>query len=610
MNKVSFALLIHSHQPVGNFDHVMEEAYRKSYGPFLQALVRHPRIRLSLHFSGILLEWIGKEHPEYFHQLRGLVTRGQVELVGGGYYEPILAVIPDADKHAQIRKLADYLHRHFGSNVRGAWVAERIWEPTLPRPLVEAGVDYVVLDDTHFLAAGLEPDQLRGSYISEEDGFAIRLVPSLKALRYTIPFREPAQTLEILREGVGRPDALFAMGDDGEKFGVWPGTYDYVFKNGWMERFFDAIEGSESWLETTTVSDYLRTHPPLGRIYLPTASYAEMMEWSLPAKASADFKSCLEESEHIPNGGRFQRFLRGGMWRNFLSKYPESNQMQKQVLRLSHHLQQAYAPAEMATEKADLICAARAHLMAAQCNDAYWHGIFGGLYAPHLRSASLRHLIEAESLVDQVESRDADAKPRIESTDFDADGHEEILVHQGVGGMIVRPADGGTVSSLRFKPAKVELINSLMRRPEAYHAMVRKQVSSQASPREGPASIHDLTLSKEAHLDALLRYDRYARHGFRTYLFPGTKSWQDYDYLHLDENIDLAGGDWKTFPIRSGAAAVELRRTVQVQTHECEMLVDAVKTLTSTVEGSTWRVDCRSSFSTDRSCSADLADGP
>jgi alpha-amylase len=174
--------------------------------------------------------------------------------------------------------------------------------------------------------------------------------------------------------------------------------------------------------------------------------------------------------------------------------------------------------------------------------------------------------------------------------------------------MIVKPADGGTVSSLRFKPKHVELINSLMRRPEAYHALVRKQVTSaHAAPHEGPASIHDLVLSKESHLDALLRYDRYARHGFRTYLFPGTKSWQDFDYLRLEENADLAGGAWKAARPRS--AKVELRNATEFRGNGCVMRIDAAKTFTSKVSGSTWRIECNSSFSTDHSCPVDLAAG-
>jgi hypothetical protein len=609
LNKVSFALLIHSHQPVGNFDQVIEAAYQKAYAPFLRALLFHPRIRVSLHYSGILLEWLEKHHVEFFQQLRELSERGQIELVGGGYYEPILPAIPDADKLAQLRKMAEYLRRHFGAAPCGAWVAERVWEPGLARPLAEAGVEYVVLDDTHFLAAGLDLSQLRGSYITEEVGAPLRLVPSLKALRYTIPFQEPEATLRILREGLDHGNPLFAMGDDCEKFGVWPGTHDHVYTNGWLERFLKAVEDAGEWLETTTVCDYLAAHAPLGSIYLPTASYAEMMEWALPAAASTEFKRCLEESEWMAAGERFRRFLRGGLWRNFLSKYPEANQVHKFMLAVSLRCQEASQAQASAPPASSPLAEAQDHLLAAQCNDAYWHGVFGGLYAPHLRSALLRHLIQAETLLDKVEGVAQRPALRVRTTDADVDGQEEILLEHPAFGMLVRPADGGTVSSLRFKAAQAELVNSLMRRPEAYHALVRQRVASKEAPREGPASIHDLVLSKESNLDALLRYDRYARHSFRTYVFPAGKEWQDFEHLRLEENSELARGLWTLAQPPGPDGALVLKNEVSLWVSNCELHVEARKALTTKVRGGAWQLECRSSLSAGQPCPAAVALG-
>jgi alpha-amylase len=399
------------------------------------------------------------------------------------------------------------------------------------------------------------------------------------------------------------------MGDDCEKFGVWPGTYDHVYKNGWLERFFKALEGSQDWLETTTVADYLRTHAAVGRIYLPTASYAEMMEWSLPPAASADFKACMEESEHIPNGARFQRFLRGGLWRNFLTRYPESNHIQKQMLIVSQRLHKLESTVERGTESAALLADAHTHLLSAQCNDPYWHGVFGGLYAPHLRSALLRNLIQAEFQLDQVEGRDATSPAEIVTADFDQDGQQEILIRQSISGMTVHPADGATVSSLRFQPSNAELVNSLMRRPEAYHELVRKQAASPHAPSEGPASIHDQVLSKEANLDSLLRYDRYARHAFRSYVFPSSKTWKDFEFLRLDENETLARGAWNSTPLKSPGAAFEFRNSADVHSDGCVMQLDAVKTLTSKVSDSAWQIECRSSLNTDHSCPSGMALG-
>jgi len=611
LSKVYFALAIHSHQPVGNFDHVIEEAYQKSYRPFLEALIEHPRIRFCLHTSGILLEWIEKRHPEFFELLGAMVKRGQVELVGGGYYEPILLSIPEPDRMAQIRRMADYLNQHFGARPKGAWVTERVWEQSLVGSLAEAGVEYVILDDTHFLAAGLDPSELRGTFMTEEGGVPLRLVPSLKSLRYTIPFSEPEETLRILRSGqVGTelPDSLFAMGDDCEKFGVWPGTYDHVYKNGWLERFLTQIEAAADWLETTTLSDYLAQHAPLGRIYLPTASYEEMMEWALPAAASREFRTTQEEVARMPYAERIRRFLRGGTWPNFFAKYAESNQLHKLMLEVSRRWQAANHRVEPRTDEARVLAEAQTHLLAAQCNDAYWHGVFGGLYAPHLRSALLRSLIQAEVWLDQLEPT-AKTHP-VRTTDFDADGQPEVLVEHPTFAMVVRPADGGTVSSLRFKPAGIDLINSLMRRQEAYHDQLLRQVSSaEKAPREGPSSIHDQVLSKESNLSALLRYDRYARNIFRTYLFPAAKQCEDYDYLRLDEATDLASVAWTLSAKGNEPAPLALERQARLHTDGQSVPLSAAKTIQARAEGEVLRLDCRSALSTDQPIAAPLALG-
>jgi alpha-amylase len=606
LRKVSFALVIHSHQPVGNFDHVFEEAYQKAYAPFVRTLLLHSRIRVCLHYSGILLEWLDQHHPEFFQLLRQLIRRAQVELIGGGYYEPILPAVPDTDKVIQLRKLDAYLRDHFGMKPRGAWIAERVWEPGLAQPLAEAGVEYTILDDTHFLAAGLEPFELRGTYITEEGGMPLRLVPSLKALRYAIPFREPEETLRILSEGKGQPGALLAMGDDCEKFGVWPGTYEHCYQNGWLERFFKALEEAHGWLETTTLSDFLAAHPPLGRIYLPTASYAEMMEWALPLRASNEFKACLEETERTPGGERIRRFLRGGMWRNFLSKYPEANQLHKLMLEVSrrwHAVSQATSAGERPT---DLLHQAQTHLLASQCNDAYWHGVFGGLYAPHLRSALLRHLIQAESLLDKLGGTEKNPVVRVTTKDFDVDGQEEVLVHHPAFGMVLRPADGGTISSLRFKPADVELINSLMRRPEPYHETVRRHVASHQAPKGRLASIHDRILSKEANLDALLRYDRYFRHSFRTYIFPVAKTWQDFEALLLEENEAAASGPW-SFVAKDNPTAFEFRRETLFRSNGSDLRLMALKEMTLKVARGACQLECRHSLSRARAGGEPLA---
>src|SRR5437867_1297182 len=90
MPSISLFLVIHDHQPVGNFDGVFRQAYEDAYDPFLAFLERHPRLRIALHTSGPLLQWIGLHARDYLGRLRQLVERGQVELWGGGFFEPVL----------------------------------------------------------------------------------------------------------------------------------------------------------------------------------------------------------------------------------------------------------------------------------------------------------------------------------------------------------------------------------------------------------------------------------------------------------------------------------------------------------------------------------------
>lgn len=594
---------------MGNFDHVIEDTYSKCYLPFLGVLADHPKIRLSLHYSGVLLEWINAHHPEYLSKLRHLAERRQVEIVGGGYYEPILTGIPDRDKAAQLYKLRAFIRNHFGAAPRGAWLAERVWEPALARPLAEAGAEYIVLDDTHFLAAGLQSGDLRGYYMTDDAGFPLRLVPGLKTLRYAIPFRDPSETIHMLRQGLSAsgggaaPAPLFASGDDCEKFGGWPGTFKHCYEDRWLERFFQALEGASDWLSMTTLSEYLEAQPPLGRIYLPTASYEEMMMWALPLEAAREFEACLAESSCLPGAERFHRFLRGGIWRNFLAKYPESNQTHKLMIDVSDRIDAVRASSPGPELKA-VLAEAETHLYASQCNDAYWHGIFGGLYTPHLRAGILRHLIQAESLLDRVEGAREDGALCARRCDFDCDGYDEVLAAHPMFGLVLRPADGGTVSSLRFKPADIELINSLARRPEVYHSELQRAAAAGPSGEGQPASIHELVRSKEPNLASYLRYDRYRRHVFRTFAFPASKRWWDYDSLSLGESAELAGGLWTldASSLHAGGAdsseglRLGLTARAALEAEGVTSNIEATKSISTEASGSAWQLQCRSRF--------------
>jgi 4-alpha-glucanotransferase len=554
--KFQFVLLMHAHQPVGNFDDVIERAYQESYLPFIDVLSRHPSIRLGLHFTGSLLDFLERSHPEYFERLRVLVKSGQIEMVGGGYYEPILIAIPPEDRHEQIIRLADYVEKHFGDRPRGAWLAERVWEPQLPSSLAPSGVGYTLVDDNHFLGAGFELSQLYGHYLAEDQGHTVKVLPGLKALRYLIPFRAPSETIEFLRgSAVANPHGYAAMGDDLEKFGVWPGTYKLCYQDNWLENFFSAIEQSADWLETSTPGAAVASHAALGRADLPTASYTEMMEWSLPTPARNRYHSLIAE---FASRGDALPFLRGGIWRNFFSKYLESNLLHKKMLHVSHKVRALDASRRREQSFFEARERAKTLVLRAQCNDPYWHGVFGGLYSPHLRTALWRSLVEAESIADGFGNR---ARQYEDSTavDFNGDGHQEIYFTSERYAAILNPADGATICAIDCRQSNTALINSLARRRESYHANIK---NLHANKSQGAASIHEQTRTKEEGLDRWLQYDRWPRNCFRVLLFERNKTYEDAGNVKLDEDAALAGGPYGTLQMSATTATFVSEKSV------------------------------------------------
>jgi 4-alpha-glucanotransferase len=550
VRKFELVLLIHAHQPVGNFDDVLERAYKDSYLPFIEVLAHHPAIRMGLHYSGPLLEWIERAHPEYFDRLRALVSSGQVEMVGGGFYEPILVTIPPEDRLEQIARLAAYAEKHFKSRPRGAWLAERVWEPQLPSCLAPAGVEYTLVDDNHFLGAGFELEQLFGYYTSEDLGHSVKVLPGLKSLRYLIPFRDVRETTDFLRDAASRhPGGFASMGDDLEKFGVWPETNKLCYGEGWLDRFFSALENSADWLATSTPSDAVASHAPLGRADLPTASYTEMMEWSLPTPARERYHGLLDQ---FSSRADVMPFLRGGIWRSFFTKYPEANLLHKKMLHVSQKIRRLSRSRRFDRAFKKARREATTLLLRGQCNDPYWHGVFGGLYSPHLRTAVWRSLEQAETIADGLAHH---KRPftHTATLDFNADGRDEIYFTSDRYAALVTPEDGGTIAALDFRPPNVTLINSLQRRPETYHAKLRNLSAHRA---HGAQSIHEQTRAKEEGLERWLNYDRWPRHSFRLLLFGQAKSHEEYVAVRLEEDAGLAGGRYGVSGSTSASVAL------------------------------------------------------
>ena len=501
MPGVRLILALHNHQPVGNFGGVFEAAYRDSYLPFLDVLESYPEIPFALHTSGPLLEWLVAHRPEYVGRVRAMASRGQIEILGGGFYEPILTMIPHRDRVGQIRGYAEHLRELFSTPIRGMWTPERVWEQHLVAAIAEAGMEYTILDDFHFRRAGVGGDDLLGYYLTEDEGKLLKIFPGSERLRYLVPFHEPHDTYIYLRElAARRPGCTVVYADDGEKFGSWPDTFGPVYTDGWLRRFCDMIAANRDWLTATTFAATVDATVPMGKVYLPDASYREMTEWALPPSTLADYERVVAETRDHDVARRLRPFVgAGGYWRNFKAKYAETDEMYARMLGISARL------AASGSADAAGLAEARDQLYRGQCNCAYWHGSFGGLYLPHLRSAIYSHLIRAENALDAAEGK-ASPRASIEAGDYNHDARREVRLENDRLVAFFRPAMGGHLYELDHRRTATNVLATLDRRPEAYHAAVAEAASGGST-----RGAHGPIILKGEGLGRRLVYDRYPR---------------------------------------------------------------------------------------------------
>ncbi|WP_456435384.1 alpha-amylase/4-alpha-glucanotransferase domain-containing protein [Thermovibrio ammonificans] len=465
MGKLLFG--VHNHQPVDNFREVVDSAVERAYRPFIEAAAKVERFKFALHFSGWLFEQVKLRHRELFELIRKLVERGQVELVTGGFYEPVLASIPGDYRKAQVEKMNAFLKENFGVEPKGLWLTERVWDDSIVKDLTELGVEWTAVDDYHFIAAGFEREELHGYYLTESEGRVLKLFPIDKRLRYLVPFKPVDEVSGYLKGAKG----LRTLFDDGEKFGVWPGTYSWVYEKGWLRSFLELVEAGE--VETLHFSQAAEEKAS-GIAYLPSVSYYEMGEWSLPAERFKELQEAKELLEREMGPGTPEKLLRGGIWKSFFVKYPESNYMHKRMLKLCS----LGVKSGRFTE----------NLLKSQCNDVFWHGVFGGIYLPVLRDNFWRYTVEATK-----EAAEAGRLklPLIE--DFNLDGLEEALIRGeellvGVGSL------AGAVVELSLLNLPFNLQAVVSRHTEGYHIYSRQRKKE----NEGISTIHELEATFKA----------------------------------------------------------------------------------------------------------------
>jgi len=560
---------IHMHQPIDNFDWVIEKGVTECYGPFFEVMSKYPEFKFAVHCSGWLMEEIKKKHPKVYKNIKTLANKGSIEFFSAGYYEPILSVIPSEDRVAQVEMLNNSIKKDIKQTPEGLWLTERVWESALIPDLAKAGIKYTVMDDYHFQCAGFDEDILDGYFMSEEGGSQMGLFPINKKLRYAIPFLNVSTAIETIKSFTREKNSAAIIFDDAEKFGMWPGTYEWVYEKGWLESFVKAVLADDA-IETMHYRTYYENEKTRGIAYLPNVSYYEMGEWSLKDKDALKLEALKEEMGNERYEREGVKFLKGGIWKNFLVKYEESNRIHKRTLELSK------AKTEVNKKKFDLA------LHKAQANDSLWHGVFGGLYLPNLRDNVYTYIIEAENI--------RYGKKIVLVHDMnELDGHEKVKAVTPLYIFRFDSAHGGQLVEFDSRKHSFNWQNTLTRRKEAYHEHILnpKDASEQKPVTDGIDTIHHAAVIVSDELKNSLIYDWHLKNSFVDHISDTNFNCDNFRYADFREFGDFTN---QAFEVQSTKSTIEFSRDGGIYT-EYKNPTTLSKTYTPNTNGFDFTLD-------------------
>lgn len=391
MKKLTLALGIFCHMPVGSDSDELNSLYHACLRPLIASLKKNPDIKISLRLSGIFLDWVLKRHPGIMARLRGHCQEGRIEMLGGGYYDPILPMIPKSDRLGQIHKLNDALRERTGLSPDGFWPAAQVWDPCLIHAVHQSKMKYALLDYAHFLRAGFNQTDLCGYFVTEEMGESIYLIPTHNVIRGQTDFSSLASIRPLAQNASNAEMTHLSLMVHPHQNSDQAGEQArHTYLTEWKS-LFDFLHKESSWLKTIHFSDVLNKCPFQGVVRIPSSSTESKLD---------DVKD----------------------WRQVFNDYPEINNTQKRMLLISQSVAKAEGKIPQTTFKK-----AQTKLWAGQCGSAYWPGSAQEYFRPQRRHRVVKELITSRRIIDEATKlRRNWVDCRV--FDFNGDGLDEIVL--------------------------------------------------------------------------------------------------------------------------------------------------------------------------------------
>jgi hypothetical protein len=390
---------------------ILERALAELYKPLLTYLYKHPDLKIHLYLPGAVMEWFEQNHPELNMLIADLCKKDQLEMVTGGFQQPVLHILPAKDRSVQIEETTTFIRKRYGKRSRTIWFYDQIWNPAFISTMGLCAVDRLIispLERLHDSVVAVEP------FVMQDMGKTIEVFPS------------QVQISKLIAElGMGK----MTYKDFSERLAQINTTQSSGFET--------VMINLDQLLEACAVNPAL---PP------PLDMFAQVFEHF---RKRGDSTRLLTS---IPLGGLSIRgYLAAGWYgqdssvvdistfNQVFTKYEELNYLYGRTLYLME-LSKSHRKNRDVKKRVE-------QLLQKSVNGApYILDSSGGCYRSSYRKNAYKYLNDAETLLAKQEDV---MYPR--EIDLDFDGHLEYVL-SGKNISVVLDSKGGTLSSINYLP--------------------------------------------------------------------------------------------------------------------------------------------------------------
>ncbi|MGI5172081.1 DUF1926 domain-containing protein [Treponema sp. OMZ 840] len=371
----------------------IEDLYQKKYKKILSFLYAHPDMCVSLFVPGLILEWIEKKHEEIISICSEMVNRRQIEVLGGGYYEPLFPLLLPADRSAQIEALITAIRKAAGKRPRGVFLTESVWDPSLISTFNTCGIEYTLLDSRLIPKSQFRPVSTFSPLLMEEMGKTTTVIPLHQS---SLPRIEQSP-----QEYLNFTHTIAESGESSILACVFsPKNFLNLLEAKWFEHFLNLLK-EDTVTSLSLPQLYLKQSRTRFRTYIPAGCMSDAALWTL--------------EPFVPHTRVFTEAIRPTV-KDFLTVYPEARNLYSRMMYVSMLINQCRG--DKVRKKA-----AKEHLHAAQNFAPYIYVGSGGISNKELRCKTYRRLLTAEKLVREATGFQENAS----AFDFNMSGKRDFL---------------------------------------------------------------------------------------------------------------------------------------------------------------------------------------